>query len=118
MNHLGLIILIVFCFEIFCFFKLKEQLFSNSSIYKELWILMKSESLNDEVKQVKVFELSKKLFITSIKILLTILLIFIPILISKVYSENFYNFIFSLTGIIESFIIIIFFINIRKIFSA
>ena len=118
MTHLGLTILIVSCFEIICFFELKKQLLSNSSIYKELWILMKSKSLNDEIKQIKVFELSKKLFITSIKILMTILVILIPILISKIYNEKFYYFIFSLTGIIESFIIIIIYINIRKIFSA
>ena len=69
-------------------------------------------------KKKLIFNYSKSLFLTSIKIFTILLLIIILILIIELLFNSFLNLIISILGILEMSVIVIIYHKIRKINNA
>jgi len=118
MTHIGLIILVIISFEIINFFKLINLIKLNFQTYKNLLTSFLEKNVEDKVKQEQILTYSKKLFLSSLKILFCLFIIFILFLSTKFIINDLYNFILSFIGILETTIFIIIYSYLRKFFNA
>ena len=118
MTHLWLIILVVITFEIIIFFKLINLIKLNIYSYKNLLSSLFEKNIEDSIKQDRILTYSKKLFLSSLKILFCIFVIFILFFATKFIINDLYNFILSFIGILETTILFITYSYLRKFFNA
>jgi hypothetical protein len=113
-NHLLLICNTVFIYEVARFFKTTYLIKLNLKTYKKIINLFKLKNLSDFRKEKLIFCYSKILFGTSIKFLFLIFLIIIFIFFLNFLSLSYYNFIFSISSIIELTIVFVIYHQLRK----
>tara|TARA_B100000902_G_scaffold375900_1_gene406353 strand:+ start:292 stop:657 length:366 start_codon:yes stop_codon:yes gene_type:complete len=104
----------ILIYEFLRYIKLIHILKSNLKIYHKIFKLFKFKKVSDFRKEKLIFNYSKKLFLTSIKIIVIFILIVVVIFIMNLLSESFLNLIFSILGIIEFSFIITFYHIVRE----
>ena len=114
MTHIGLIVFIVFSYEIFIFLKLFKLLKLNLLIYKKLYLTFSKKSLSDKKKEFLILNFSKKLLILSLKIILTLIAISTLFYFFNRIFTGLYAYLTSMYGILFSSIILYIYIKIRK----
>ena len=114
MTHLGLIIFIIISFEILKLSKLIELLKHNMIFYRKLFKLLKSKKISDTWKEKALLYYSRKLFFSSIKIILVLGIIMLILLLISYLDSGFYEFVFSLFGLIEMSILFLAYTYLRK----
>ena len=117
-NHILLICFIVFIYEFLKFSKLKDIIKSNLKIYKKIIDLFNLKNTTDSEKEKQILSYAKSLFVTSLKILSIILIIFIITMILSYLSRSFLDLFISLIGLIEVSLIFIIYHQIRKKINA
>ena len=103
MTQLGLIIFLIFSYEILIYLKLFNLLKFNLIIYKKLFKVFSNKFFSDEKKEFLIFKYSKKLLFLSLKIILILILILILFYFFNVFffkfikilNEYIWNFIFD-----------------------
>ena len=118
MTHAGLVILVIISFEIINFFKLIDLIKLNFQTYKKLLSSFLEKNLDDEAKQNQILDTSKKLLLSSIKILICLLIIFALFFSSKLIMNDLYNLILSYIGILETTIFFVIYLYLRKYINA
>ena len=118
MTHIGLIILVIISFEVINFFKLIDLIKFNFQTYKKLLSSFLEKNLDDEAKQNQILDISKKLLLSSVKILICLLIVLILFFSSKLIMNDLYNFILSYIGILETTIFFVLYSYLRKYFNA
>ena len=91
----------IIIYEFVNFIKLKNIIQSNLKIYQKILNLFKLRKASDLRKQKLIFNYSKSLFVFSIKIIISLISIFIFILSLNLISDTFLNLLFSIFGMIE-----------------
>ena len=118
MTHIGLIVLVIISFEVINFFKLIDLIKLNFQTYKKLLSSFIEKNLDDEAKQNQILDTSKKLLLSSVKILICMFIIFVLFFSSKLFMIDLYNFILSYIGILETTIFFVLYSYLRKYFNA
>ena len=114
MTQIGLIILVVFSYEVINYFKFKNLIKFNLLIYKNLYSTLLNKKLSDEIKQKFIKKYSKKLFIISFKIIFVLLIILITFFFIEIIVKNLITFSLSIYGILLSVFTIIVYIQVRN----
>ena len=91
---------------------------SNLKIFQKILKLFKYKNVSIFRKEKLILNYSKLLFIVSIKIAATLILIIILLLIINIISDSYLNLIISILGIIELSIVFIIYHLIRKKYYA
>ena len=118
MTHIGLIILVIISFEVINFFKLIDLIKLNFKSYKKLLSSFLEKNLDDEAKQNQILDSSKKLLLSSLKIIICLFIVLILFFSSKFILNDLYNFILSYIGILETTIFFVLYSYLRKYFNA
>ena len=113
-NHILLIVLSLIIYELIKYFKFFNLIKLNLKIYKKIIKSFNYKNVSDFRKEKLIFNYSKLLFNTSLKIFLIIALIIIVFYVLGLFSESLYRFIISIFGTIELIIIIIIYHQFRK----
>ena len=90
----------------------------NFQTYKKLLSSFLEKNLDDEAKQNQILDISKKLLLSSVKILICLLIVLILFFSSKLIMNDLYNFILSYIGILETTIFFVLYSYLRKYFNA
>lgn len=114
MTQIGLIILVIFSYELIIYFSLKNLIKFNLIIYKKLYSTFLNKKLLDEIKEKFIKKYSIKLFIISFKIIFVLVIILITFFIANLFIKNLIIFSLSIHGIILSLFTIIIYIKIRN----
>ena len=85
--HLALILLVIGVLEIIFFFNLKTILVKNLSIYKKYYKIFKLNQASDYWKEIVIKNYSLKLFISSLKIVFIILVIFFSLSLNIIFTD-------------------------------
>lgn len=117
-NHFLLICFTIIIYEYIRYIKFIELFKININLYKKIFKLFQFKNVSDFRKEKLIFNYSKSLFLTSIKIFTILLLIIILILIIELLFNSFLNLIISILGILEMSVIVIIYHKIRKINNA
>lgn len=99
--------------EILFFIKKKKFIHLLLETYYNLFKIIISNQ-NESIKQKLILNLSVKLFFYSLKILFSLLIIFLIFYIFNKLSPNFIDLFFSISGILFSFFFLIIYYFIRK----
>ena len=118
MIHLGLFFLIIITFELLQLFKFKFLVRKNIFLYKKLFRLFKLKKASDIYKEKAPLNYSKNLFIVSIKIILILSSVLILFVIFSFLNKSFLDLIFSLFGILETIILFLTYMYLKKYFNA
>ena len=113
-NQLLLIFSTILIYEFIKFVKFLDIIKSNLKIYKKIIKLFIFNKTPDSKKEKLIFNFSKSLFITSIKILAILMCMLIFMLFLNQVSNSFLNLIVSILGIIEITLIFIIYHQLRK----
>ena len=114
MTQIGLIILVIFSYELIIYLSLKKIIKFNLIIYKKLYSTFLNKKLFDEIKEKFIKKYSIKLFIISLKIIFILVIILITFFIANLFIKNLMIFSLSIHGIILSLFTIIIYIKIRN----
>lgn len=114
MTQIGLIVLVIFSYELIIYFSLKNLIKFNLIIYKKLYSIFLNKKLSDEIKEKFIKKYSLKLFIVSFKIIFILVIILITFFIVNLFIKNLIIFSLSINGIILSLFTIIIYIKIKK----
>ena len=113
-NHILLIFSSILIYEFIKYFNFLNIIKSNLKIYKKILKIFKYKNVSDFRKEKLIFNYSKSLFIVSIKIFLTLILILTFIYLLNALSKSFLNLIISIFGILELSIVVIIYHQFRK----
>ena len=113
-THLGIIILIISVYEFLNFIKFIQILKKNISFYTKIINLLKYKNVSDNWKEKAILNYSKNLFITSVKIIFILITILLLIIIFNQVIDDFYIFLLSGIGIIETTILFLIYFYLRK----
>ena len=113
-NHLLLICLVVFIYELFKYTNLLSHIHSQFRIFKKFLVLIKVKKASDSNKEKLTLNYSKTLLILSIKIILNILFVFVLILILNKFSSSYIDFILSTFALVEITIVFLIYRKFRK----
>ena len=113
LNHFFLLLVIVVSDLIVNWFSLNQQLKKLLSIYNETKIII-LQNIEDDKKQKQILFFSYTVLITSIKILLVMMMIFLLIYIFNKFNNNFIEFIFKITSVIECVLIFLIYFKIKQ----
>lgn len=108
----------IFIYEFLRYIKLINILKSNLKIYQKLLRLFKFKKVSDFRKEKLIFNYSKTLFLTSIKIFIILISLLIIIFMINFISGSFLKFIFSIIGIVEFSLFITIYHFMRKKINA
>ena len=113
--HIQILFFIIFAFEILIFFKIKTVFFDLLKTIKNFvnYIFLKKK-ISDKWKEIASLKYSIKIFSRSFKIFTTLFFIVLFGILINYYNNNFLIYLFSITGIIETVIISIIYILLRK----
>ena len=116
MTHLSLILLIILSIEIF--FKVKiSNVFANFlEALKKVFIVLSSNKISDNKKEKVIQKYAFNIFILSGKIFLLIFVLFSLFVSPSFFIKGYIDFIFSIFGLLELFIISFFYLFLRKAF--
>ena len=117
-NQLLLTCSAILIYEFTKFIKFIDIIKSNLKIYKKIIGLFNFKDLSDFKKEKLIFNYSKLLFLTSIKILATLACILIFMLFLNQISNSFLNLVISVFGIIEISLFFIIYHELRKKINA
>ena len=117
-NQLLLICSVITIYEFIRHVQLINIVKTNLKIYYKILKLFKFKKVSDTRKEKLIFSYSKKLFLTSIKIIVIVIFLMVIILIMSLLSKSFLNFIFSILGIIELCLLITFYHLVREKINA
>ena len=110
MNLIIFSIILIFCFEILNFFKTFLLFNKQLKLYKEIFLQIRNENV--------FFQLSKKILVNSIKLVINLLITVLPILIFFIYlnfvGDSISNFILSFYNISITLIIFLLYLFLRK----
>ena len=118
MTHLGLIFIIILSCEFLKYFRFVHLLKKNINLYKKIFKLLNFKQVSDTWKEKVLLNYSKNLFLTSVKVILILSLIIIIFFIFSYLDKNFFKFILSFIGIIETTIIFLIYSYLRQYFHA
>ena len=108
----------ILIYEFLKYFNLIKILGLNIKVLKKILRLFKLNKVSDTRKELLIFNYSKSLFISSIKILVILLsILFFLFFVSKL-SSSFINLIISFLGILEITIIFLLYHKLKKKFYA
>ena len=113
---LGLSIVIIY--EVLNILKFYEEIYFNIKLINKVLKFFNSKIISDKKKEKKIINLSKKLFFSSIKLILTLMLVLIFIYTMNKISNGLINYFISLKGIIQLSLITIIYHNLRKYINA
>ena len=113
-NHILLIFSSVLIYEFIKYFNFLNIIKSNLKIYKKILKIFKYKNISDFRKEKLIFNYSKSLFNTSLKIFLIVTLIIIVFYALGLFSESLYGFAISIFGIIEISLFIIIYHQLRR----
>lgn len=113
-NHILLICFSVIVYESLRYIKFNDLIKISLNIYQKIINLFKFKCVSDFRKERLIFNYSKSLFIVSIKIFLTLILILTFIYLLNALSKSFLNLIISIFGILELSIVVIIYHKFRK----
>lgn len=116
-DHILLICSSVIIYEFILYIKLKKLIELNFNIYKKIFRLFSNKKISDFKKEKLIFIYSKELFLVSIKIGITLILIIFFILVMNFLSNTYLNFLLSILGVIELSIIFLIYNLIRKYYE-
>ena len=114
MTHLGLIFIIILSCELLIYFRFVHLLKKNINLYKKIFKLLNFKQASDTWKEKVLLNYSKNLFLTSVKVILILSLIIIIFFIFSYLDKNFFKFILSFIGIIETTILFLFYSYLRQ----
>lgn len=116
MNHFLLMLICIFSVEIFYFFNFSKKVISILSFSKKVTSVIISKKISDHWKEKIVPFYAIKIMKISI-ILLFIFSVIISILFFvSIFKKNFYIFVISIYGIVESVIFVIIYLILKKFF--
>lgn len=113
-NQLLLIFSATIVYEFIRYVKFRDIVFSNLKIYKKILKLFNLKKVSDCRKEKLIFNYSKSLLVSSIKIFAILISILIFLFILNLLSNSYLDFVFSIFGIIEISIVFIIYHLIRK----
>lgn len=113
-NQLALILFIIGVFEIIFFFDLKTIFLKNFILYKKFYNLFKFNHVSDSRKEIVIKNYSLKLFVTSFKIILIIIVIFFYSFILNIIFTNFYIYLVNLKSFVLLTLYSLCYYNIKK----
>jgi len=113
-DHILLIVLSLIIYELIKYFKFFNLIKLNLKIYKKIIKLFNYKNISDFRKEKLIFNYSKSLFNTSLKIFLIVTLIIIVFYALGLFSESLYGFAISIFGIIEISLFIIIYHQLRR----
>lgn len=113
-SHLLIILFVIFIYEMIIYFDFVQILKLNIKTLRKLIGLIKFRNSSDLRKEKLILNYSRTLFLTSLKILITILFILFLILILDIFFVSFLESILSLFGTIEIIFTIIIYNKLRK----
>ena len=116
--YLEIIFFSVFCYELVRFFKLREYLYNSYTIYIKIFKLFSLKKASDHFKQKVLLKYSFILFLSSGRILILFIVIFLMYYIIHIIDSDFKNHLLSLSGIIEITIFLLIYNKIKKKFNA
>lgn len=117
MTQLGLIIFLIFSYEILIYLKLFNLLKLNLIIYKNLFKIFFNKFFSDKKKKFMILKYSKKLFHISLKIIFIFILILILFYFFNIFFSSLLKFSLSMYGILFSIIFLFIYSKIRKIYE-
>ena len=117
MTQLGLIIFLIFSYEILIYLKLFNLLKFNLLIYKKIFKIFSNKFFSDEKKEFLILKYSKKLLFLSLKIILILILILILFYFFNIFFSNLLKFSMSIYGILFSMISLFIYIKLRRIYE-
>ena len=118
LNHALLGLSIITIYEILNIVKFYQEIYFNIKLIKKILKLLNSKSISDIKKEQKITNLSKKLFFSSIKLILILIVITIFIYLINKVSNEFINYFISLNGVIELSLITMIYHNLKKYINA
>lgn len=118
LNHALLGLTIVTIYEVLNIVRFYQEIYFNIKLIKQIPRLLNSKSISDIKKEKKIKNISKKLFLSSIKLILILILVIIFIYSINKISNEFINYFISLNGIIELSLITFIYYNLRKYINA
>lgn len=116
--HLILLICCVISVEIILNFNFLSYLYFFSSLLNKVLRLFKSKNISDHWKEKVILAYSFLIFKNSFKSFLIIILIFAIFLIPSLIFKQFFTYIISIYGLIESIFLCFIYIKVRKIIFA
>ena len=117
-NHILLVCSSVFIYELIRAIKFGDLLKNNLKIYKKIFMLYKYKKISDFRKEKLLLNYSKSLLITSVKILIIPISIFVFVMLLNSLSSSFINILISIFGILEQSLIFLIYHFLRKKFHA
>ena len=117
-NQLLLIFSAIIIYEFIRFTKFIVIVKSTLKINKKIFKLFTYKKASDLRKQRLIFNYSKSLFISSIKIISIIVIVIIIIFILNLLSNSFLDFVISIFGILEMIVILIIYYQFKKKINA
>lgn len=113
-DHILLICFSVFVYKFIIYVDLKNIIIDSIIIYKKIFKLFKYSYASDFRKEKLIFNYSKKLFKSSLKIITIIIFIFIFLKVLNYFSNSFLNLFFSILGIFELSLFLIIYRLVKK----
>ena len=116
MDHIFLLIIIIISYEFFILFNIKQILKNNISLYKKFFKVFNYKNVSDYNKEKIIKIYSKKLLLTSIKLIIFSIFIFLLILSIEILNEKFIDFILNFWVFIETILLLFVYLKIKQFF--